>query len=297
MEATTKWIYASSDFMRLRAMTQQREIAEIRQQFEATGPIRSTINKVPGAKPTLDAIDASFFVLITKAQLIADVPTWVGGYEKAVENGEPHDRAVALADQGVLDSQGGGQIKDLAGIQRGGPFQKLWTNFYSWFSVAYNQLAESVNDTRRVGPSRLPLLAADFLLIAVVPSLMTSLLRGAVADDDWDKLGKRAIGDQLSGYLGFLFGARELGAMFGVGSGYSGPAGARAIDAVVKLGKQTQQGDADEAFYKAANSAGGVLFHYPSGQVQRTYTGVKALADGKSKNPMVIFTGAPPKQR
>ena len=297
MEATTSWIYAQSDFMRLRAQTQQREIAEIRQQFQAKGPVRSTLDRVPGVAPTLDVVGGSFFVLITKAQLIADVPTWAGAYEKAVDEGNAHDRAVALADQAVIDSQGDGTIKDLAGVQRGGPFQKLWTNFYSWFNVAYNQLAESVNQTRRVGPERLPLMAVDFLLIAVVPALMASLLRGAVGGDDWDELKKRIANDQASGYLGFMFGLRELGAAFGVGNGYSGPAGARAIDATIKLGKQAQQGEADEAFFKAANNAAGVLFHYPAGQVQRTYLGVEALADGKTKNPMVIMTGPPPKDR
>lgn len=296
MNATTTWINEQSTFMRLRAQTQQREIAEVRQQFAAKGPVRNTLDRVPGAAPTLDAVQASYFVLITKAQLIADVPTWVGGYEKAIDEGNSHERAVAMADQAVIDSQGGGQIKDLAGIQRGGPFMKLWTNFYSWFSVAYNQLAESVNDTRRVGPSRLPLLAVDFLLIATVPQLVTSLLRGAIGGDDWDELRKRIMNDQLSGYLGFFFGLRELGAMFGIGNSYSGPAGARAIDATVKLGKQAQQGDADEAFFKAVNNAAGILFHYPAGQVQRTWLGVEALADGKTKNPMVILTGPPPKR-
>lgn len=297
MEATTTWVYAQSDFMRLRAQTQQREIAEIRQQFAAKGPIRSTLDRVPGVAPTLDVVGGSFFVLITKAQLIADVPTWTGMYEKQIDEGQSHERAVALADQAVIDSQGGGQIKDLAGVQRGGAFQKLWTNFYSWFNVAYNQLAESTNNVKRVGPSGVPLLAVDFLLIAVVPALMASLMRAAIAGDDDDELKKRILNDQLGGYLGFMFGMRELGAMFGVGAGYTGPAGARAIDASIKLGKQVQQGDADEAFFKALNNAGGVLFHYPAGQVQRTYLGVEALADGKTKNPLVILTGPPKKDK
>lgn len=295
MEATTKWVYANSDFMRLRAQTQQREIAEIRQQFQAKGPVRGALDRVPGVAPTLDVVGGSFFVLITKAQLIADIPTWAGMYEKQIDAGETHERAAALADQAVIDSQGDGTIKDLAGVQRGGPFQKLWTNFYSWFNVAYNQLAESTNDARRVGPERLPLLAVDFLLIAVVPALLTSLLRGAVGGDDWDDMKKRIAGDQASTYTGFLFGFRELGAAFGVGNSYSGPAGARAIDATIKFGKQAQQGEADEAFWKAANNAAGVLFHYPAGQVQRTYLGVEALADGKTKNPMVVMTGPPKK--
>jgi hypothetical protein len=66
------------------------------------------------------AIEASYFYLIQKMQLVADIPTWLGQYHKAVEKGADEKSAVAQADQAVLDAQGGGQIKDLAGIQRGG---------------------------------------------------------------------------------------------------------------------------------------------------------------------------------
>jgi hypothetical protein len=52
----------------------------------------------------------------------------------------------------------------------------VWTNFYSYFSVTYNLAAESVGETRLVGPSRLPLLAADFLLLFVVPNAMQQLM-------------------------------------------------------------------------------------------------------------------------
>jgi hypothetical protein len=85
------------------------------------------------------AVVDSFFWLIYKGQQVADIPTWLGAYEKAMsDTANDEARAIALADQGVLDSQGGGQIKDLAGIQRGGPLLKLWTAFYSYFNVTYN---------------------------------------------------------------------------------------------------------------------------------------------------------------
>lgn len=294
MSNATKWIHEQSDFMRLRGQTMQREIAEIRQQFSAPGPVREQLNRLPGAPAALDAVNASFFVFIEKAQMLADLPTWSGAYEKAIDQGETHERAVAFADQAVRDSQGGGQLSDLSGIQRGGPFLKLWTNFYSWFNVTYNQLAESVNETRRVGPSRLPLLAADVLLLAVVPQFLVSVIRGTIAGDDWDDLEKRAVQDQLGGYLGFIIGLREFGAVFGVGNGYSGPAGARIVSAAVDLGKQAQQGELDEDFWKSVNSTGGVLFHYPSVQVQRTVLGMQALWDGKTRNPAVLLFGPPP---
>jgi hypothetical protein len=126
MESTAKRIFEKSSFMRLRSKTLQREISEIR-------------NVVAGKN---SAVEASFFYLITKLQLVADIPTWLGQYHKAVEKGADEKSAVAQADQAVLDAQGGGQIKDLAGIQRGGPLLKLFTNFYSFFNTTYNLTGE-----------------------------------------------------------------------------------------------------------------------------------------------------------
>jgi hypothetical protein len=80
--------------------------------------------------------------------------------------------------------------------------------------VAYNQLAESVAETRRVGPSRLPILAADFLLVAVVPSVFGDLLKHALRGDDWDqwdKMGPALAKAQVAYLLGFMVGAARAG--------------------------------------------------------------------------------------
>lgn len=296
-ESTAKWIYEQSSFMRTRGETQMREIAEVRQQFAAKGPLRNQTDKIPGAAPVLDGIHNSMFFLIEKAQKLADIPTWAGAYEKAVDEGESPDRAVAFADQVVRDSQGAGQIADLSAIQRGSPLLKLWTNFYSWFNLAYNQMAESVNDTRRVGASRLPLLAAEVFLIAFVPQFIVSLIRGAISGDDWDKLEKRILEDQLSGALGYLPFMREFGAFFGIGNSYSGPAGARVISAGVEFGKQAQQGEADAAFWRSADNLGGIVFHYPAAQINRTVAGMHAIAKGETRNPLVLAFGPPSKKQ
>jgi len=35
------------------------------------------------------------------------------------------------------------------------------------------------------------------------------------------------------------------------------------------------------------------VLHYPSGQVWRTLSGVKAMAEGRTLNPAALVTGAP----
>ena len=110
-----------SEFMRNRARTLQREINEIQNKLE---------NDKSGAQVWLEN---SFFIMIQKCQAMVDYPTWLGAYEKAVAEGNDEARAISLADQAVIDSQGGGQIKDLSEVQRGHPAWKLFTNFYSFF--------------------------------------------------------------------------------------------------------------------------------------------------------------------
>jgi hypothetical protein len=257
--------------------------------------IRNTVEK-GGA---MSAVTGSFFYLTAKLQMVADMPTWLGMYEKAMAAEADEPRAIALADQAVLDSQGGGQIKDLAGAQKGNEFQKLWTNFYSYFNVTYNLLAESVNETRAVGPSRLPLLAVDVLLLTVVPATLGFLIKGALkgfGDDDEEKIAKKLVAENINYLLGTMVGLREIGGAVSGSMGYEGPAGARFFADIGKFMKQADQGEADEAFWRSANQLGGVLLHYPALQIERTVRGIQALSDGTTNNPMAILAGPPPKR-
>lgn len=284
-EGSVSQIHEKSELMRLRAKTMQREINDIR-------------NKVSGKDSRLQA---AYFYLQTKTQMLVDVPTWWGAYEKAMaEDGMTENKAVALADQAVLDAQGGGQTKDLAGIQRGGAGMKLFTTFYSFFNTTFNLTAEAYGRTDFTKPKDMALFAADMALLYSIPALLSTLLKAALTgDDDEDKLAKKIIGDQISFMLGTVVGLREMAgaakAVAGVdeGMGYSGPASVRFFADLYKLGQQAHQGEADEAFWKALDNTGGVLFHYPAGQINRTASGLNALLEGRTENPMALVMGAP----
>lgn len=279
MENTTKWVYERSDFMRLRGQTLMREISEIRNRVRGKG----------------SKLEASFFYLIQKMQLVADMPTWLGAYEKAMAQFQGDEaKAIALADQAVLDAQGGGQTKDLADIQRGGPLKKLFTNFYSFFNTTYNLTAESFARTDFRRPAEVGLFAVDMLLLYTVPVVLGRMIRNLMrGDDDDEDLLEQILVDHLSYLLGTMVGAREVsGAVQGIAN-YQGPAGSRIFSESSRFITQAAQGEADEAFWKSLNSAGGILFHYPAGQVQRTAEGVAALTDGQTANPGVLVAGAP----
>lgn len=290
LNASTTWIKQRSTFMAGRADTQQREISEIRNK------VAREQNRV------LTAIEDSFFYLISRAQLIADVPTWIGAYEKAMadpanldSNGNPdEERAVSLADQSVLDSQGGGQVKDLAQVQRGGPLMKLFTNFYSYMNLTYNQLAEETGEMKLKGAKQLPYFLMDVALISFIPTTLAFFMRQALTggdDDDDEALAKKLAKENLGFFLGTMIGVRELGSILTRDYRYSSPAGLRFLTEISKLKTQIEQGEADEALWKALNNTAGIIIHYPAGQVQRTVLGYQALANGDTQNPLVLLTG------
>ena len=284
MENTAARIYAKSDMMRLRGKTMQREISEI-------------MNTV---RDKNSAIEGSYFYLIQKMQLVADIPTWLGQYTKSIEGGETEAASVAQADAAVLEAQGGGQIKDLSAAQRGGPLMKLFTNFYSFFNTTYNLTSQSVGRTNFKNPLSVGRMAVDMLLLYSVPAVLGTLMKAALhgGDDDntLDKLAKQLIADQLTYLLGTMVGLREaaggLQTVLGLPGDYSGPASVRLFAEIAKLGKQIGQGEVDEALLKAADSVGGILFHYPAGQINATADGIYSLVSGKTDNPGALIVGS-----
>lgn len=292
--ALTKQIYEKSNFMRLRGQTQQRELNEIR-------------NRVSGKSELRQNIDRFMFLPMEVTQLAVDAPSWWGAYQKALAEGNPESRAVALADQAIIDAQGGGQVKDLAAIQRGNGFKKLFTTFYGFFNTAYNLGVERTKATNFKDPRQVANLAGDYMLLYVAPAVMGALIKSALTNgtddfEDPEKLAKMLANEQMSYLMGTMVGLREMtGAvqtMAGVNTyntGYSGPAGLRFFNELYKLGQQVHQGDLDSALRRSAVNVAGVTLHLPSTQINRTLDGLTALWDGKTASPAALMTGGPKK--
>ena len=290
---------AKSEFLRNRMRTMNREINDV-------------VNRLDkGKSDTQLAIESSFFILIQKTQALVDYPTWYGAFEKAMadpalrnEDGTIDEaKAVAMADQAVIASQSGGQAKDLAQIQRGGPLLKLFTNFYSYFAATLQLAVERTGQTNFKRPHEVLRLAGDYLLLMVVPVigsvLINALMKGAPDDDE--EWVEQIIEEQIGFLMGFFPLTREMTSAvqaatgFGGQFGYSGPAGLRFFSDLYRLGAQVGQGEFDMAAFKAANNTAGVLFHYPAGQVNRTVEGTAALLEGRTDNPLAVIAGPPPR--
>ena len=281
-------INGKSEFMASRARTRFRELNELRNQVQDQSAFKELTGRYA-------------FFLMMRCQQMVDVPTWWGAYEKAVAEGNDDDRAVALADQAVIDAQGGGQTKDLSAIERGGPAQKLFTVFYSFMNTALNIGAAQTMSANT--PAKRAKLAADYALLYVAPAVLGYFLKaaltpGGAGDDDPEKLAKKLLANQIDYLMGLMVVVREFGEAAktvtganDLGRDYTGPAGLRLVTDVGALAKQAHQGEFDDAFRKAAVSTVGDLFGLPSAQINRTVTGTQAVIEGKTDNPAAIAFG------
>ena len=91
-------------------------------------------------------VKAAGMQLYIMGDLASASPTWMGAYAKALASekngglGMEHEDAVYFADKSVRNAHGGGGVKDLAAIQRGGEIQKLFTMYYSFWNHNINRV-------------------------------------------------------------------------------------------------------------------------------------------------------------
>lgn len=268
-----------SEFMRNRGNTRLREIREVAATINGAGKIRKFLNKYS-------------YWLMMKMQQVVDTAIWHGALAKAMDSGKDLDTAIKLADQTVLDTQGGGQIKDLSAFERGSNTQKLFTVFYAYMNTALNQGFVEVKTQKSKAK-----LVADLMMIYVVPTVLTALMKSAlIPGDDDEDLAKKLAKEQISFLLGLFVYGREMTQLANIATGdrfygYAGPSGLRPIDDVFKFVQQAVQGEFDSTFVRASVNLLGDAFGLPSAQINRTIKGAEALQDDETDNPAALLMG------
>lgn len=311
MQNTAHWIADQSPMMaeRLGGRGLTQDLHDVRASMSRKGGwFDKAVRAVSGDHLTQQGILDSYLWHIGLAQSVADVPTWLGAYEKEMaSNPADEKRAIALADQAILDSQGGSHIKDLAQVQRGGPLLKLWMTFASYSVMILNATARAAIQTDFKSPAALLRFASRMSMLYVVPNLLTEIMRcgvGRANCDDAKTFIQRVGGQALNTGLNGVLGLRELSAAANIvvgadtGShGYEGTAGTRLFETMTNAAIQWHQGKWDEGAEKAFFAASGLIFNYPASQVQRSIDGFVALEEGRTSNPMALLVGPPPKEK
>ena len=277
--AMTREAVAASAVMENRARTRFRELNEVRNSLRRQGRVKQQLYRW-GYAPLL------FF------QQQVDVITWHGEYHKQLAAGMNEADAVALADQAVLDAQGGGELKDLSAIERD-PVGKIFTVFYSYMNTVLNLGIVTVKGRASIGRK-----AAALLTLFTVPAIIDTLLGTMLTlgdDDDDETLGQKLVEGQIGYLMGLTVLTREASgaakALFGVDKGsYKGPTAFRFFDDLHKAAKQIGQGEMDEAMLTSIINLSGD-FGLPSAQINRSWDGFEALDDGKTDNPLALIFG------
>ena len=160
---------------------------------EFTDQAIRVMRRKPGIAQAQWVMDQAYYMIIAVQKHI-NAATWLAAHEKAQEEGRSVPESVQYADATVRQTQSGGGLKDLAGLQQGNELTKLVTLFYTYFSVQHNQLRlTGRQDLLRgfwqgQGPhGRLKSLgkfaAANFFIV-IAPALVEALLKHDEDDDD-----------------------------------------------------------------------------------------------------------------
>lgn len=297
MLKTIDEVHEKSEMMRTRFINMNRDISSFRGKLEArTG------------SETVDAVyqayrDGGFWMLVRMQQLV-DIPTWLGAYN-AAKRADPaisEENAVALADQSIIELQGGGRTVDLSQWMRSKGFGRVFTVYAGFFNVVYQRVVESFERAHIKGysPAAVGRMVTDVFFLTMAPVMLTLLLKEAInvgsggEADDEEGLALKLLKEQVAYILAMFPFVRETAAgLLGYGM-YSGPVGTRFFKEVNDLGRQITQGEVDEPLAKEVISVGGYFVGLPTTQILRTYEGVKVL-DEDNATPLVLVFG-PPKE-
>lgn len=146
--------------------------------------MKEELLKLRGVRGKVAAVKRTAFILIAMADRVVSVPTWLGGYNKAIGEGLSEEDAIRMGDRAVRLSQGAGGAKDLAAVQRENELMKLLTMYYTPFSALYARLRDVGHTTK--GPKDLPRAVARTIALVILPAVLGDLLAGRGPDDDED---------------------------------------------------------------------------------------------------------------
>lgn len=291
MAAARDFVFDRSGEMRNRMNEVDRDVRDALREMETAGD-RNPAQKV------YDSARRFAYYGISMLDMGSAMPTWIGAYNKAMHEGLSEQDAVYSADKAVRNAHGGGGSKDLAAIQRGSEFQKLFTMFYSFWNHFYNRQRDIA---RRAGAAttlakqgEYGAAARDFAMVAarswfyfVLPQLIHAAIKPAPAnqqEESWPAWAAKEIGLGLFSGVPVL---RDIANSAATGRGYSATPAAQMVDSVMKSGKDLASAvglndqPVSDNWVKHAIQNSGYVFGLPTGQASNVGQFLWDVIDGQ----------------
>jgi hypothetical protein len=285
-----KQIMDKSGFMRLRDDTWHKDIND------AIDLLSTTWMAKHSPQWLKDFGRVSTFYFTKKAQKFADTVTWLAGYRKAKLMNKVEKDAVEYADRMVARSQSSGIFGERTRLERGTLSKNIKQTemVRSFTALASYFLAKTNVAIERTKKLKNPVTNPGQFINYLVDMAMIYTLEGVLAtwymwpDDDEgdglaDDIGWYLAGTTLSSIATGLPGIREVSAAasdYDTGGVIGATAGQawRAADQIVQAVTDPKE-QIDMALFKNVNNMLGIIFHYPSGQMNKT---AGAVAKGSS---------------
>lgn len=235
-----KFAASKSLLIQDRLRTQFREIAEI-QRYTATGGNR-----------VWEGFSRMAYMPVALVQMLVDLPTWLGAYNRALAEGKAETEAIAMADRLLIEAQGSGRFQDLSGAERGNPWAQLFTVFYTFFNTTYNLARLTMETKGKLAAAR------DLMLLLVVQPVVETFVREALKvqppddDDDayWERMQNAMLSNTINFNMSLIVGLREAASIADVIQGlpvrYQGPTGTKKVTDVFAWGAKAAKEWASE---------------------------------------------------
>lgn len=299
-EANRDFIFDHSTEMKHRSNEIERDVREqLREiKLKLASPATGAIMR---AKLGIQAHAYSGIAMIDMASAM---PTWMGAYLKGLEStargglGMNEADAVYFADKTVRNAHGGGGVKDMAAVQRGGEFMKLFTMFYTFWNHNINRIidtgkrAAELPATVRSGDYSK---AASDASIVMMRTMMYTLGVQAIhmmmhppKKDDGTEGWLAWFGKAMAmAVTGGIPGVRDIAAHYLEGRDYEVSPIKSVVDSGDALLKDVEGKSHTDQYIKHALSTAGYVFGLPLGQVGATSQFLSDVWNGK-QNPRDI---------
>ena len=256
------------------------------------------------------------YLFANKAWHFLDTHAWLAGYNKAMEMpevGGDHEKACAMANQIMIDTQGGFIGKDMAQALRGNAYNKIFTNMMSWGNANLGLMVGSMHrlvDKHYTAEAAAHMVSDMMLYLLVAPAAYyagSQVITGADMSEwkDPKKLaGRLAKETAYTGFSGIPL-ARDAVSWISEGKRAELPQGLGGVGAIADFSTAVRNDIVHEMegtepkwmpTLRQGLKVGGVLTHFPATQTLHMLDyWMDAEAHGRNViNPRILL-GPPPK--
>ena len=266
-------VMEQSAFMRNRAATFNRDVRDAQRSL--------------GVKGLHAKLTTVAFWGVQQLDMAVSIPSWIGAHDmeidRQVNEGEPRDeqKAVDFADGVVSRSQGSGLPRDMAGIQQGPQWKKMFTMFYTFFGAYQNLQTDLYKETSFKNVGQALKYAKNQIYITVIPALVIKALFDGLPDDE-DEWLVWAAKNTASFALGGLPGVRDAANAYLSGFDYQMSPLGNVVKQSGKILEDVAEGEFDDKTLRALLMTTGYLAHMPGARAADR--AVRAIEAGDFKD-------------